>query len=75
MDGDLLKGKLQIQGYSIPQTVSKLKEEGVSITPSTFYKKLRGDSQFHADEIIGITKIANLTRQEMMDIFFNELVS
>jgi len=75
MNADLLKGTLQIKGYSIPAIVEKLEEEGVSMTKATFYKKLRGESQFNAKEITAIAKIANLSKEEMYSIFFKELVS
>lgn len=75
MDGDLLKGKLQINGYSIPQIVDKLNEEGTTITRTTFYRKLRGDSEFTAKEISAIAKIAEFSKKEVMDIFFKEIVS
>lgn len=75
MNADLLKGKLQIKGYSIPAIVDKLNNEGISITRTTFYKKLRGESQFTANEITAITKIAGFSKEEMYSIFFKELVS
>lgn len=75
MNADLLKGKLLIKGYSISEIVNKLNEDGLSITKSAFYKKLRGETQFTAKEITAITKVAGFTKEEMYSIFFKELVS
>lgn len=75
MNADLLKGKLRIKGYSIPDIVQKLNDEGLAITKSAFYRKLRGETQFTAKEITAITKIADFSKEEMYAIFFKELVS
>jgi len=75
MDANLLKGTLRIKGYSIAQMVAAMNKESVKISNSTFYKKLRGESEFTAPEITAITKIANLSKEEMYNIFFKELVS
>lgn len=75
MDADLLKGTLRIKGFSIPEIVEAMNEKNVQISKSTFYKKMRGESQFTAEEISAITEIAKLTRNEMYNIFFKELVS
>lgn len=75
MNADLLRGKLRMKGYSIPDIVDALNKEGLEISRSAFYKKLRGDSEFNAREIRIITKVANFSKDEMNSIFFEELVS
>lgn len=75
MDANLLKGTLRIKGFSIAEMVDAMKEADVEISNSSFYKKLRGETEFTASEISAITKIAGLNKNEMYNIFFKELVS
>lgn len=50
-------------------------EEELDISPSAFYKKIRGDSQFSRKEIIVISNYLNLSNDEILNIFFTEVVS
>lgn len=75
MDANLLKGTLRIKGYSVSEMVKEMKKSGVEISNSSFYKKLREESEFTASEITAITEIAGLSKNEMYNIFFKELVS
>lgn len=52
-----------------------MNEEGETIVRSTIYKKLRGESEFQSSQIKAISKILKLTNKEMLDIFFEDLVS
>lgn len=45
------------------------------MSKSTFYKKLRGETQFVASEIKVISQKMNFSSDQMLDIFFDELVS
>ncbi|MEL1267834.1 BetR domain protein, partial [Staphylococcus aureus] len=42
---------------------------------SAYYSRIRGEQEFDIKEIKTIVKVLNLTREEMNDIFFGELVS
>lgn len=75
MNSDLLIGTLRIKGFSVADMINEMNNAGVKISKSTFYKKIRGDSQFTAEEIKAITEIADLSKEEMYRIFFKELVS
>lgn len=75
MNADLLKGTLRIKGYSISQIVKEMNKQGTKISLSTFYKKMRGETEFTAKEISTITEISNLNKGEVYRIFFKELVS
>lgn len=50
-------------------------EEELKVSPSSFYKKIKGASQFSREEIIVISKYLNLSNEEILNIFFNEVVS
>lgn len=75
MDEKLLKGMMMIKGYSVSQMVQAMNQEGIKISKSSFYKKMRGETEFTLNEIRAITEIAGFSNDEMYQIFFRELVS
>ena len=76
MDVNLLKSEIIKNGLSISRLIDQLnQEEGVQISKSSFYKKLRGETEFTRDEIRGISRIVDLDEHEIYQIFFTELLS
>lgn len=70
METKLLKSKMILAGKK-PKDLCK----AAGIGESTFYKKLRGISDFTKPEIEAIAKEIGLNREEVMNIFFNDLVA
>lgn len=70
MDTKLLKSKMVLAGKR-PKDLC----EAAGIGESTFYKKLKGISDFTKPEIEAIAKEIGLNRTEVMDIFFSDLVA
>ncbi|PNZ55349.1 BetR domain protein [Staphylococcus arlettae] len=55
-----------------PSTLlDSLKEKGINISKSSYYKRMRGEVEFSLSEIRSIADILELTPEEIMDIFFN----
>ena len=75
MKSNVFLGQLKMQGHNIEWLLNQMTERGVSMTKSTIYKKLRGESEFNASEIKAISDIMQYNEKEMYDIFFEELVS
>lgn len=75
MDSRKLKAALVLRGYSVDKLMALLSEQGVPMTRNTWFKKLRGQTEFTRKEIEGITKALGLAPEEMLDIFFKEEVS
>lgn len=75
MKSNVFLGALKSKGKNITWIVKEMNNRGVSISVSTIYKKLRGESEFNAPEIKAITEIMNFSKDQMYDIFFEELVS
>lgn len=75
MKSDVFLGLLKTRGKNVDWLVKKMNEEGETIVRSTIYKKLRGESEFQSSQIKAISKILKLTNKEMLDIFFEDLVS
>lgn len=75
MKANILLGDLKTKQKNVDWLIAELLTVGVEISRSTVYKKLRGESEFNAVEIKGICKIMNYSESEMLDIFFEELVS
>lgn len=75
MKANIFLGALKVKNKNVEWLVEEMSHSGVSISKSTIYKKLRGDSEFTAPEIKTISKIMGFTEKEMLDIFFAELVS
>ena len=66
----LLRSKIVLHDDTNDELASAL-----GIHRATFYKKLNGNSEFVASEIIAIKERYNLTVQEVQDIFFANEVS
>lgn len=75
MNAQLLKGAMLMKGYTVRDMVKAMSDRGNNISVSTFYKKMKGTSEFTVSEIKSITEIAGFSNQEMNEIFFTELVS
>lgn len=75
MKSNVFLGQLKMQGRNVEWLLNQMAERGLSISKSTIYKKLRGESEFNALEIKVISDIMQYSEKEMYDIFFEELVS
>lgn len=75
MKSNKFLGQLKVMRKNVKWAVNEMNRLGVQITVSTMYKKLRGDSEFNAPEIKIICEIMGYSKEEMYDIFFEELVS
>lgn len=70
MNKEGLKKKLEEKGMNI-KGLCKL----ARINATTMWRKINGETEFNRDEMERISKALNLTREEMLDIFFEEEVA
>lgn len=75
MKANVFLGRLKTIGKNVDWLVKQMALQGENISYSTVYKKLRGESEFTASEIKTISRVMGFTNEEMLDIFFEELVS
>jgi hypothetical protein len=75
MNKSKLKSALAMRDMQVNQFLHELNHEGLKISKSAYYSRLRGEQEFDTKEIKAIVKVLNLTTAEMNDIFFEELVS
>lgn len=75
MKENVFRSVLSMQKMTVKRLVDEMNKEEQVMNTSTFYKKLRGDSEFNAYEIKMICRILKLSKEQMLDIFFDELVS
>lgn len=75
MNKDKLLGIIKSKGLTVSEVIEGIKCQNVSMSPSTFYKGLNNRRQFKANEILALANVIDLTKEEVMDIFFTELVS
>lgn len=75
MDSNKIMGLIRMKGLRVTDLLDKMEGEGVEMSKSTFYKTIRGERQINAAEIRAMSKAMNLSQDEVMDIFFKELVS
>ncbi|MDI6497157.1 hypothetical protein QMA66_01385 [Leuconostoc suionicum] len=75
MNKGMLLGHIKQTGIPVYKVIEEINDLGVPMTASTFYKGLNNQREFKANEIMALSKVANLNREEVMDIFFRELVS
>ena len=75
MKKDKLLGIIISQGIQIGTLINEINKNGVKMSKSTFYKGLRDERPFKADEIKAIAKILKINGEMINEIFFAELVS
>lgn len=61
---------LKERGRSVRWLLEQLKDTEASMSYSTIYKKLRGESEFTLSEIKQLSNILNFSDQEIMSVFF-----
>lgn len=71
----MLLGLIKQTGKPVYKVIEELNVKGVPMTTSTFYKGLNNQREFKANEILALSQVVNLNREEVMDIFFREIVS
>lgn len=70
-----LKLRMISLGLTVDELIQKLGEIGVRMSKVTFYRKLKGTSEFNRKEILAMSKILNLSDTETLEVFFDEKVS
>lgn len=63
----LLEYKMKVKGLSVEYVCKQL-----NIDKSTFYRKKKGESDFHRKEIQQLKKILDLKSEELDNIFFDQ---
>lgn len=66
-DIEFLRKKIDDSGMTI-----KAISEKSGILRETFYNRLKGIGEFTASEIISLTRVLHLTKEERDEIFLNE---
>lgn len=70
MNANLLKGTIVSEGLSIEQFLENLRDQGVLLSKTSFYRKIRGESDFYRKEILAIAKELKLSDEMLVNIFF-----
>ncbi|ARJ08736.1 BetR domain protein [Staphylococcus epidermidis] len=70
-----LYSALAMKEMHVNDFLKELNEHGLKLSKSAYYSRIRGEQEFDIKEIKTIVKVLNLTRDQMNDIFFEELVS
>ena len=70
MKKDKLLGIIKSQGIQIGTLINEINKNGVKMSKSTFYKGLRDERLFKADEIKAIAKILKINGEMINEIFF-----
>ncbi|MEY8370159.1 hypothetical protein AAK938_01470 [Aerococcaceae bacterium 50-4] len=76
MNSNAVKAKIVFNGMSIDEFINQVNQElekkGYgSMSRSTYYKNLRGEQEFTRSEIQAISKVLNLSNDEVLNIFFD----
>ena len=70
MNVDNLNAEIARRRLTIPVLAKKM-----GISKKTLYSRIKQQTSFTQKEIVSISKILELNDQQIMDIFFNHLVS
>ena len=63
---EMLKGKIRESGMTVTAIAFKC-----GVTRESLYKKLNGETEFKASEIVKLTNILRLTQKERNEIFLS----
>ncbi|ARQ08087.1 XRE family transcriptional regulator [Macrococcoides canis] len=72
MKVSLLKAEVVRQNFKISEFLRTLGGVGVHMSRESYYRKMRGETEFQRDEINGIAKVLGLNPQQVHEIFFND---
>lgn len=75
MNKEKLLGIIKTKGLQVQDVIQLVNENGTSMSASYFYKGLRDERPFKVDEIKALANILYLSDEEIVDIFFKEIVS
>lgn len=75
MDKWKMKVALSQRKKQVNEFLSELENEGLKLSKTSYYRKINGIQEFTAKEIKFIAKVLELSKDEMNEIFFGELVS
>ncbi|HDJ2134265.1 BetR domain protein [Staphylococcus aureus] len=70
-----LYSALAMKEMHVNDFLKKLNNQGLKISKSAYYSRIRGEQEFDIKEIKTIVKVLDLSREQTNDIFFEELVS
>lgn len=72
MNANALKARIMLHGKTIESVVAELKDrKDVKLSKETFYRKLKGTSEFNRIEILALSELLEMSDKDIMDIFFN----
>lgn len=60
---------LAIREMHVNDFLKELNDNGLKISKSAYYSRIRGEQEFDIKEIKTIVKVLNLSRDQMNDIF------
>ena len=72
MDGKQIKVKLVEQGFTVGGVLEGLEKQGITMSRNTWFKKLRGETEFTRVEIMALSKVLKLNKKDVFDIFFKD---
>lgn len=75
MNVDKLKDEIKDRGYSVIGFLHVLEKNGVNMSKNSYYRKLKGETEYTRSEILGIKEVLGLSNDEVEAIFFNDKVS
>jgi len=70
MKVNLLRAKIVENGMTANSMCEK-----IGMGKSAYYRKINGTSDFYREEIVKISKVLNLTPEDIFSIFFDEKVT
>lgn len=75
MNSNELKIAIFEKGFKISEFICLLGKQGVLISRTAFYRKMKGITEFNRREMAAMRKILELEDDRMMKIFFSQKVS
>lgn len=72
MNAKMLKTSITLSNLSVDEVLEGLNDTGVKMSKAAWFRRMKGANEFTRSEIEGLSKVLELTPEEVIAIFFNE---
>lgn len=70
MHTNKLKAVMSLREISVNEMIKRINEKGVNMSRASYYRRMANVQEFDRAEILAIVEVLDLSKDEMMDIFF-----
>lgn len=72
MNAKMLKTSITLSNLSVDEVIEGLNDAGVKMSKAVWFRRMKGTNEFTRSEIEGLSKVLELTPEEVIAIFFKD---